>query len=92
MKNKNLVFTHGQLYYFMLLAYIFIFILFLYFYSNIDVYDKKIKNYFLTQSIQDLDQASNHVISKIINEDSNLVKSNLLKKDIKEKMKNTSLI
>ncbi len=66
-----------------------VFILFIYFFQNLDSYESKLKNLLLNHSIEIVDKTSENILDKIIEKNVDFVQSNLKNQELRAKNEKT---
>ncbi len=86
MYSKFIFSNINRFYYYSIVVYIITCCLFIYLYKNIPNYENRLRVTLLTQSIDGIDAASDKLIEKIVNNNSNFLKKNI--KDIELRREN----
>ena len=88
--NKNLIILKNNKHYYFIFSFVIaMFILFLYFYQNMETYESKLKNLLLNYSIEIIDKTSENILDEIIEENLDFVKTNLENHELRYKNEKT---
>ncbi len=86
MYNKFIFFRNNKIYYYIIGGYLLLIVLGGYFYKNIGDYENRLKNLLLSQTISSVENASNNILNRMLEEYSDFVYENY--KDINIRTEN----